>query len=943
MLLSSAARAELVLTEQERQWLADHPVLSVGEALSFPPLLMETGDGRLEGMLVDTFDIIGDRLGVEFVFRGDSWQATLASAQQGDLDIVAAVNRQTGQRLGLLTVDSPYDMTAVLYARRDRSFEATGPESLLGKRVGYHRDKRLVARYLDALEEVHSVAYERAETAFNALINGDVDLVLGLNFDSYLLIKNSILEIEQVAVVDDLPVQSSIAVNANRSQLAHLLEKAVADFTLAERQHIQTRWSWSSAAGRTRLALSDKEREYLAANPTLKVQGLSTFPPFNFTEQGLPAGYTVDYMRRLAELLGVQVEFVGGVPWHETLQMLMDGRLDVIPHIAPLPSREDQLDFTSFNHIQFLTAVAVNRQRPIDHFNELEGKVVAVVRKSFLQEYLSEHYPQLTLFLTDTTREAVAALSQGKVDLVVGNLPTIDYYIHKDWLSNVEINEVKGLKLPGQTALKMGVTQGNSTLLSILQKADEAMPFADRATLSSKWLNAAPLAMAQALTHREREFLAERVALKMCVDPQWLPLEGIEDGQHTGIAADFMARFQQVLATPIEMLETDSWAESLAAARRGECDFFSMIMNTPERADFLSFTQPYVSSPLVFATDVSIPYIGDINAVRGERIGIVEGFAFKDTLQRDYPKIEFVDVKDVADGLDKVASGELFGYADSLISIGYWIQNNYVGQLKVSGEFARNWSLSIGVQRELPILRRIFDKAISQVTMAERRDMVNRWISIRYHTNTNWWVTALIVLAVVAGFSMLILGYRRIIRTLRQEISWRQQAESRALQLARTDLLTGLLNRYASEELLEQLMARSRSDALPVSILLIDIDHFKKVNDQYGHHTGDRVLKAFSDFTSGCLREGDQLVRWGGEEFLIILPDTPLGSAQALAERWCQQVADAKFDELPSITISIGVAQYRSPEVFSRWYESADQALYRAKQAGRNRAYSAIH
>ncbi len=161
-----------------------------------------------------------------------------------------------------------------------------------------------------------------------------------------------------------------------------------------------------------------------------------------------------------------------------------------------------------------------------------------------------------------------------------------------------------------------------------------------------------------------------------------------------------------------------------------------------------------------------------------------------------------------------------------------------------------------------------------------------------------------------------------------------------------TDALTGLYNRRYLDRRLEEEFARAQRHALPLAILLLDIDHFKRINDTYGHPVGDQVLSALGRLTLKTLRTSDIAARYGGEEFLVIAFSTSADAAAALAERWRQWVESHALalagatspEQAIRVTASVGVAAL-GPEVDSvrKLVERADQALYRAKQAGRNR------
>jgi len=159
---------------------------------------------------------------------------------------------------------------------------------------------------------------------------------------------------------------------------------------------------------------------------------------------------------------------------------------------------------------------------------------------------------------------------------------------------------------------------------------------------------------------------------------------------------------------------------------------------------------------------------------------------------------------------------------------------------------------------------------------------------------------------------------------------------------ATVDDLTGLHNRRWLDNILRRQMMRSSMNQAPLSILMIDIDHFKRYNDRFGHLAGDHVLYAVAQTMLNGLRPTDMLARFGGEEFVVILPGTNINGAEIVAERIRKGVAEAVMmmsDEsiLPSVTISVGVAQMKPFMDFLGFLGAADSALYRAKASGRNR------
>jgi diguanylate cyclase (GGDEF)-like protein len=166
-----------------------------------------------------------------------------------------------------------------------------------------------------------------------------------------------------------------------------------------------------------------------------------------------------------------------------------------------------------------------------------------------------------------------------------------------------------------------------------------------------------------------------------------------------------------------------------------------------------------------------------------------------------------------------------------------------------------------------------------------------------------------------------------------------------AQEAAQTDGLTGLYNRHYAMRYLPQIWEEARLAQQPLSALMLDIDHFKVVNDEHGHDVGDNILQQFAGILRLFCRRTDIICRFGGEEFLIILPDTRLDTAIQVAERIRATLASRNLVTAGlalALTVSIGVAenqaQHKSVEALIK---SADQALYRAKRTGRNRVEAA--
>lgn len=565
---------------------------------------------------------------------------------------------------------------------------------------------------------------------------------------------------------------------------------------------------------------------------------------------------------------------------------------------------------------------------------------------------------------------------------------------------------------------------------------------------------------------------AER-PVRLCVDPFWAPFEYLdEDGRHQGMAADYWQRMTERFGLRTEVVPATSWEEALEKAKRRECDVLTLAMQTPERSEHWLFTEPYVSYPFVLATRSEAPSINRLDQVGDKTLAAVKGYAYTELARARYPRIRFVEVETITEGLERVRRGEAYGLIDSLATVAYAIQQAQLHELKVAGRFADRWELAIAVRRDRPEWLPFFEAMTASLTAEDRREVENRWLAawIESPPDMRWiWTSlgALVLLALVAG----VLSWRQR-RTSRQAALLGQlnaalteardraeRSEARYAELAKqsrsyawdvdcngvyTDLsdsvetvlgyrpaelvgrafwelmppedqarmhdmglaiirdgrfLAGLenqvvardgrrlwvatsgmpirdesgviigfrgididvderrrqrdlLQRYAFYDALTEIpnrrlflerlngaIAHFTRHGLSFAVLAFDLDHFKRVNDHYGHAAGDALLREFVEKAQVCLRQGDLLARLGGEEFAALLFETTVEGALQTAERIREHIAAAPItfnSRQIGLTVSIGVSAMREGDTPESLLARADRALYAAKQAGRN-------
>lgn len=436
------------------------------------------------------------------------------------------------------------------------------------------------------------------------------------------------------------------------------------------------------------------------------------------------------------------------------------------------------------------------------------------------------------------------------------------------------------------------------------------------------------------LSVTDKRYLESKGEITKCIDPHWLPLEGSVGGQHVGVISELLNSVEKVLGSPIRLVETKDWAESIDYLRQGKCDIVTPDVETGT-SDYLK-TIPFISLHHAYIVRSSEPMEVDFSNIKHKTIGIPKGYPTKDLLVERYGEVNFVEVATVDEGVELVSRGELFAFADILPVISYSISQQGLTNVKVGGHLDLDLPTVMAVNPDQPQLVDILNKLFLLADRNISSQILSKWVKVKYEVNVDWfkWLKVFLFFGAVL---LLFIIWNRKLALMNSQLD---TTNSELKRLTEQDSLTGLNNRYYLRELLlPQLYSESTC-----SIALADIDHFKCINDTHGHATGDRCLQQFSKLVKQVFCEADDhCIRYGGEEFLII---STLNDANAFAVRLerlriaCEQLEmeDTKGNRV-KMTASFGSVsdvQVGSATDLEIALGRADEYLYEAKKGGRN-------
>lgn len=440
-------------------------------------------------------------------------------------------------------------------------------------------------------------------------------------------------------------------------------------------------------------------------------------------------------------------------------------------------------------------------------------------------------------------------------------------------------------------------------------------------------------------SHSELLYLEDKRELRYCVDPNWLPFEGLDkQGQHQGISQEYLQLFRQMLPVPITLVQTQNWQQSIAFVKERRCDFLPMAMKTPARTSFLNFSEVYLDIPTVLATTLDKAYVADLTDLPPLPVGVRRGFGFIELYQAKYPGLHLMQYDSYDEGLLAVQKGILYGFIGNMGGISYSLQQNKMNNLKIAGQLPGNSQMSLASRNDEPLLGSILQKLLLRVTATQQQQILSRWLSVRYEQGVNYQLVWQVLFAALALGSVWLWAYLKL-RLLNKAL---HKANAELQQLSQRDPLTGLYNRQFFDQKLQDAIALCQRQQLTLTVAMMDLDHFKQLNDECGHLYGDACLSEFARMAQGYFqRPQDLLVRYGGEEFVLVSVGSARADMHKLLDAFVGLIASTEIsagEHHRSCTLSIGAYSDIPPLTLDSktLLKRVDDALYQAKKQGRD-------
>lgn len=280
------------------------------------------------------------------------------------------------------------------------------------------------------------------------------------------------------------------------------------------------------------------------------------------------------------------------------------------------------------------------------------------------------------------------------------------------------------------------------------------------------------------LTDEERAFLRAHPVVRVAHDPVWPPIEfSNERGELTGMSSDYLDWVEAQLGVRFERVSGLTWQEAYERLQRWELDMAPCVAMTAERTAFWAFTEPFLTVPVVIATQLDVPYVSETEELVGKKVSVVDGYAIDAWLSKDFPGIEIVRTRSPVEGIQLLQRGEVFAYVDNLLVLSTYQATSHAPSIKVAGQTRYLNAQRMAVRRDWSPLASIIDKALRAMPEARRREIYRKWVPTRAERQVDYTTLWQVLFGFLAVLAVLAWWNRRLVR----EVSRRTQAEARLL------------------------------------------------------------------------------------------------------------------------------------------------------------------
>ncbi len=885
--------------------------------------------GEASGLMIDLWKLWAKRQKVEIKFVPLDWVDTIEQVKQGNIDIHAGLSVSDERKAYLNFSSTLFSLNNYFYLHQKLT-NIKKVEQLAPYTIGVVDGSSLQTDLKQKFPYLNIKPYPDREAKYRAALKGEILVFAGIDKLSK-TIKNA-EAIRQLYPMSKRLLYAqkdyAVAVAKNNLPLLHFIEQGFAKISLEEKAAIERKWlGVDKQSDALLITFSPQVPPYMGLSPT-----------------GKPQGLFIDLWRAWSKYTGQKIDFIAedlGV----AASLVRQKNADVMAAFPEGSANNTGLK-KAWNLYQAESKVYISTRLPnISNLDQLKNSTIGTFSTSPYREELQQRYPNLTLKYYTSIPDLLSAAENGEIDAMVAATDLMDLRLIQTNL----LADFYRLKEPVFISdLFVLVSPENTQLAEMIADGFNHIPADEFIALERKWLPTKQALYFEkrhkmlSLNRQEQQWLKKQSHINIGIVKDWQPMEFINTkGEAKGINIDIFNLIASRTNLPINYVVFDHWQTLYKALLDKKIDMAAGISITPERRKVLNFSKSYWDLPWVIVHPQHLGKKSSFKDFYGKKIAIVKGYRLIDKIVAEFPQISIMLVDTTQEGLIAVQQGVVDGLLEPLVIASELLKKESLIALTVSVIDDLAWDTTyIAIRKDWPALKSIVDKGILSIEKNEKQAIYAKWFNVKINTGFDKNVVLRVALQLGALILIVIIVIIIWNRRLYHEINQRKVLEEKMKHMATHDELTGLGNRVLLKDRLSNLIGLHQRQNLQMAVLFIDLDGFKNVNDTYGHDVGDELLVQLAERLKTSVRNSDTIVRFGGDEFVLLLTGLHEGKEAAfIAEKILNLLKEPFILSVTTtcVSCSIGIALY--PEDGTNetdLLKVADSLMYQVKARGKN-------
>lgn len=764
---------------------ADKKYINIALYEDYYPFSTINYKGEPAGLFVDMWKKLSEKSGIEVRFIKSNWSKSLENVKDGTADIHIGLAYSEKRAKDFVYSLPFYEIAGGVFFNNSIK-NVSSIDFFYKSKIAVNRNTILHELILSRFPESEVILCDNFEEMVKMVLNQKADALIDLYEPSEQLLREmGVLGKFDFILDDKLKYKIYTASNISNHHIIELVNEGLNKIPYQNFVDIEKNWIKDPekryySANNKNIEFTDEELKYIKTAKDILVQNETNYPPFNYNEGGVPKGFMIDYVQLLSEKTDLNFRFVTGPSWHDFINMIARGDIDVMVNIVSSDERKKFINFTQEFFMNQPALILRQDDTSTHSLDDLKGKKVAVPKSFVFEGFLRKYYKGIKIVIYENLFDCFDAVASNKADAALSSLYVADYII--------KYNRMEGLKTHagvGDDRLiipySIGVRKDDEILLSILSKAIDSVSFDEFKQINEKWFEQEnENAKMISLDESEKKFIAKKKYLTFS-EVNWKPLSIVDnEKKYEGIIADYLKIISDRSGLRFKYEKSDTWADVLNKYVNKKLDVVPALGEDDKIGRKILLSEPFITFPLVIVTRTDEPYISETSNLKDKKVAVGRGYTSYHFLHNNYKNIHLVQTDNVEQALIMVSNGQVDAFVGHLAVAIDNMQELGFKNLKIAGSTEYRFDHRIGVDDEFPEAVSIINKVLSSMTEEEHREIYRKWLVVNYNKGKDYSLAIKLTLTALAAILIIFYWNRKLYvlnKNLNIEVKERNRAE----------------------------------------------------------------------------------------------------------------------------------------------------------------------